>query len=57
MGIGGDWERGRVWFEKQLRTEERAVTINRRPNNTSTELVYTGEIVPGWNEDVTALVE
>ena len=23
----------------------------RRPNSTSTELVYTGEIVPGWNDD------
>ena len=48
MGIDGDWERGRVWFKK-LRT------IYRRPNSTSTELVYTGEIVPGWNEDFTAL--
>ena len=54
MGIDGEWERGRVWLKK-LRTEERAVTIYRRPNNTSTELVYTGEIVPGWNEDFAAL--
>ena len=54
MGIDGDWERGRVWFRK-LRMEERAVTIYRRPNSTSTELVYTGEIVSGWNEDFTAL--
>ena len=29
--------------------------IYRRPNSTSTELVYTGEIVPGWKEDFTAL--
>ena len=54
MGIDGDWERGRVWFKK-LRTEERAVTIYRRTNSTSAELAYTGEIVPGWNEDFTAL--
>ena len=54
MGIDGDWDRGQVWFKK-LRMEERAVIINRRPNSTSTELVYTGEIVPGWNDDFTAL--
>ena len=54
MCIDGDWERGQVFFKK-LRTEERAVTIYRRPNSTSTELVYTGEVVPGWNEDFTAL--
>ena len=33
MGIDGDRERGRVWIKK-LRTEERAVTIYRRPHNT-----------------------
>ena len=54
MGIDGDWERGRVWLKK-LRTENRADTIYRRPHNTSTELVHTGEIVPGWNEDFTGL--
>ena len=42
-----------MWFKK-LRTEERALTIFWRPNRTSTELVYTGEIVPGWNEDFAA---
>ena len=54
MRIDGDWERGRVWFKK-LRTEERAVTICRRPNSTSTDLVCTREVVQGWNEDFTAL--
>ena len=54
MGIDGDWERGRVWFKK-LCTEERAITIYRRTNSTSTELAFSVEIVPGWNEDITAL--
>ena len=45
-----------VCGSKKLRTE-RAVTNYRRPCNTCTELVYTGEIVPGWNEDFTALWE
>ena len=54
MGIDGDWERGRVWLKK-LRTDERAFTIYRRTHSTSSELVYTGEIVQGWNEDFTAL--
>ena len=48
MGIDDDWERGRVLLKK-LRTEERAIT------STSSELVFRGEIVPGWNEDFTAL--
>ena len=52
--IDGDLERGRMWF-KTLREEERSVTIYRRQNRTSTELVYTGEIVPENNEDFTAL--
>ena len=54
MGIDGDWERGRVWF-KRMRTEEPVVTIYRRTNRTSSELVVIGEIVPGWNEDFAAL--
>ena len=54
MGIHGDCERGRVWFKK-LRTEERAVTIFRRPDSTPTELVYREEVVPGWNEDFAPL--
>ena len=53
MGIDGDWERGRVWFKTT--NGGTSVTVYRHPNNTSTELVYTGEIVPGWNEDFTAL--
>ena len=39
MGIDRNWERGRVWFNK-LRTENRAITIYRRINNSSSELVY-----------------
>ena len=31
------------------------VTVYRRTNSTSSELVYTAEIVPGWNEDFAAL--
>ena len=54
MGIDGDWERGRVWF-KQLRTEDRAITIYRRTNNSASELVYTGELIQGWDEDFAAL--
>ena len=54
MGIERDWERGRVWFKK-LRTEDRAVTINRRTNNSSSQLVYTGELIQGWDEDFAAL--
>ena len=54
LGIDGDWERGRVWLKK-FRTDERAITLFRRTNSTSSDLVYTGEIVPGWNEDFTAL--
>ena len=53
MGMDGDWERGRVWIKK-LRTDERAVTFCRRTQSTSSELVYTCEIVPGWTEDFTA---
>ena len=34
---------------------ERVVTIHRRTNSTSSELVFTGEIVLQWNEDFTAL--
>ena len=51
MDIDGDWERGRVWFKK-LSTEERAITIYRLTNSTSTEVATSG--VPGWNEDFTA---
>ena len=54
MGIDGDRERGRVCYKK-LRSEERAITRYRRTYSTSSELVYTGEIVPGWNEDFTTL--
>ena len=54
MGIDGDGKRGNVWYKK-LRSEERAITKFRRTHSTSSELVYTGEIVPGWNEDFTAL--
>ena len=54
MGIDGDWGRGRVWLQK-LRTGERVITLFRRTHSTSSELVYTVEIVPGWNEDFTAL--
>ena len=50
MGIDGDGERGRVWF-KRLRTEERAITIYRRETKSSSELVYTGELIQGWDED------
>ena len=49
MGRDGDWERGRVWLKK-LRTDERAITLFRRTHSASSELVYTGEIVPGWSE-------
>ena len=45
---------GRVWFNK-LRTENRAITIYRRINNSSSELVYTGELIQGWNGDFAAL--
>ena len=54
MGIDRNWERGRVWFNK-LRTENRAITIYRRINNSSSELVYTGELIQGWNGDFAAL--
>ena len=54
MSIDGDWERGRVWF-KRLRTEERVITIYRRANSSSSELVYTGELIQGWDEDFAAL--
>ena len=40
---------------KKLRAEECAITIHRRTNSTSSDLVYTGKIVSGWNEDFTAL--
>ena len=43
----------RVWIKK-LRTDERAVTFCRRTHSTSSELVYTGEMVPRWTEDFTA---
>ena len=52
--IDGDWERDRVWYKK-LRSEECATTIYRRLHNNSSELVYTGELVPGRNEDFAAL--
>ena len=54
MGTDGDWERGRVWL-KRLRTEERGITIYRRANSSSSELVYTGELIQGWDEDFAAL--
>ena len=54
MGIDGDWERGRVWF-KRLRTEERVITIYRRANSSSSELVYTGELIQGWDEGFAGL--
>ena len=37
------------------RTEDRAITIYRRTNNSSLELVYTGELIQGWDEDFAAL--
>ena len=54
MGINEDWERERVGV-KRLRTEDRTITIHRRTNNSSSELVYTGELIQGWNEDFAAL--
>ena len=54
MGIDGNWERGRVWFNK-LRTENRAFTIYRRINNSSSEMVYARELIQGWNGDFAAL--
>ena len=54
VGIDGNWERGRVWF-KRLITEERVITIYRRANSSSSELVYAGELIHGWDEDFEAL--
>ena len=56
MGIDGDWERGRVWL-KRLRKEERAITIYRRANSSSSDLVYTGELIQGWDEDCRGFVD
>ena len=53
-GIGGDGERDRVWFKNQ-RTEDPAITICRHANTNSSELVYTRELIQGWEEDVAAL--
>ena len=39
----------------RLRTEERVITIYRRANSSSSELVYTGELIQGWDEDFAAL--
>ena len=36
-----------MWF-KRLRTEERVIS-------SSSELVYTGELIQGWDEDFAAL--
>ena len=49
LGIDGDWERGRVWLKK-LRSDERAITLFRQTNSTSSDLLYTGETLPGWND-------
>ena len=38
-----------------MRTEDRAVTVYRRPNSTSSELVFSGEVIHDWNEDFAAL--
>ena len=43
-----------MWYKK-FRSEERAITIYRRSHKSSSELVFTGEIVPEWNEDFTVL--
>ena len=51
MGIDGDWERGRVWF-KRLRTDESVITIYRRANSSSSEQVYTGDLIQGWDEEL-----
>ena len=40
---------------KRLRTEVRVNTIYRRAKNSSSELVYTGELIQGWGEDFAAL--
>ena len=52
---GHRWRLGRglVWFKK-LRTEDRAITIYRRTNNSS-ELVFSGELTQSWDEDFAAL--
>ena len=52
VGIDGDWERGCVWL-KRLRIEDRAIC--RRTNNSSSDLVITGELVQGWDENFAAL--
>ena len=36
---------------QRLRTEERVITIYRRANSSFSDLVYTGELIQGWDED------
>ena len=42
-------------WKKKLRMEERATTIYWRTNSTTSELVFSGEVAHGWNEDFAAL--
>ena len=54
MAIVGDWERGRVWFQETTHGGARGYHLPPH-NSTSTELAFSGDIVPGWNKDFTAL--
>ena len=36
-------------------TEDRVITVCRRINNSSSELVYTGELIQGWDDNFAAL--